>query len=269
MAQSIPVIEGSLTTPKVRIITTEHPWHWLEAGCRDMLKTPLASFFYGAVFVVMGYILTNVVVEKFQYALAFTAGFFLAGPFLATGLYDLSRRLEKGERASLGTSMLAWRHNTLAFLLFGIMVGIILIIWARLSAVLFGALFLSDNPTVDPNAAQLFFSGDGLKFLLVFVLVGAVLAGVVFVISVVSIPMLLDCKTDLITAVVTSVTAVQANPGPMALWAALIVMFTGVGLIPLPFLNLSLGLIITMPLIGHATWYAYRDLVEPEKTSTG
>jgi uncharacterized membrane protein len=265
MAQSIPVIEGSLTTPRVRVITTEHPWHWLEAGWKDMLQTPLASFFYGAVFVVMGYILTHVVIEKFQYTLAFTAGFFLVGPFLATGLYDLSRRLEKGEPATLGASMLAWRNNTLAFLLFGIAVGILLIIWARLSAVLFGTI-VSASPTVDTNSAQLFFSGDGLNFLLVFTVVGAVLAGVVFTISVVSIPMLLDRKTDFIMAVVTSVTAVQANPGPMVLWAVLIVMFTGVGLIPLPmFLNLSPGLIITMPLIGHATWYAYRDLVEPEK----
>ncbi len=265
MAQSIPVIEGSLTGPRVRIITTEHPWHWLEAGWRDMVKTPLASFFYGTVFVVMGYFLTHFIAERFHLSLALTAGFLLVGPFLATGLYDLSRRIERGEPPSLGASMLAWRSNLMAFLLFGIAIGLVLIVWARLSAVLFGAFFLSDNPTVDPEAAHIFFSGDGLRFLLVFTVVGAILAGVVFAISVVSIPMLLDRPIDVITAVVTSITAVRVNPGPMFLWAALIVLFTGVGLIPLPFINLSLGLLITMPLIGHATWYAYRDLVEPEK----
>ena len=102
MAQSIPVREGSLTSPRVRRITSEAPWHWLEAGWRDMLKTPLASLFYGLVFVIMGYYLTNMVAEHFHLALALTAGFLLVGPFLAMGLYDLSHCLEQGKPATLG-----------------------------------------------------------------------------------------------------------------------------------------------------------------------
>ena len=94
-------------------------------------------------------------------------------------------------------------------------------------------------------------------YALIFVLVGAIIAAAVFAISVVSIPMMLDRKTDFVTAVLTSLTAVRANPGPMVLWAALIVIFTGIGL-----LTFYLGLALALPLIGHATWHAYRDLVE-------
>ncbi len=260
MAPSIPVIESSLTTPRVRRVTFDQPWEWLAAGWRDTWNTPLASLFYGLVFVVMGYYLTAMVKERFHLALALTTGFLLVGPFLAMGLYDLSRRLEKREPATLLASLFAWRGNTMAILLFGIVIGLIMIVWARLSALLFAAILLSSTPAVENTTANIFFSGDGLKFLIVFIAVGAVLAGLVFTISVVSIPMLMDRKIDFITAVLTSITAVRANRGPMFLWAALIVIFTGVGLA-----TFYLGLAITMPLIGHATWHAYRDLVEPEQ----
>lgn len=259
MPQSVPVIESSLTTPRVHRINMDKPWEWLASGWRDTWKTPVASLFYGIIFVVMGYVLTDMVRESFHLALALATGFLLVGPFLAMGLYDLSRRLEKGETPSLAGSMFAWRNNGMAILLFGIAVGIIMIVWARLSALIFAVTLLSSTPTVDSTAANIFFSGDGLLFLIVFTAIGAILAGLVFTISVVSIPMLLDRQIDFITAVLTSITAVRTNPGPLLLWAALIVIFTGIGLA-----TFYLGLAITMPLIGHATWYAYRDLVEPE-----
>ena len=128
-----------------------------------------------------------------------------------------------------------------------------------MSALLFAVIIGGRELTLDGSAAQLFFSGSGLTFLLVFLVVGAVIAAAVFTISVVSIPMMLDRKTDFITAVLTSITAVRANPWPMLLWAALIVIFTGIGLI-----TFYLGLAIALPLIGHATWHAYRDLVEDD-----
>ena len=173
------------------------------------------------------------------------------------GLYDLSRRLEAGEPATLGHALMAWQRNALPILMFGGLIGLLMIVWARLSALLFGIIVGGRNLTLDSSAAQLFFSGSGLTFLLIFVLVGAIIAAAVFAISVVSIPMMLDRKTDFVTAVLTSLTAVRANPGPMVLWAALIVIFTGIGL-----LTFYLGLALALPLIGHATWHAYRDLVE-------
>lgn len=257
MVASIPVVESSLTTPRVRIIATDRPWEWLGSGWKDLWRAPATSIPYGLLFVAMGYLLVYLIEGQFQYALALTTGFLLAGPFLSMGLYDISRRLEAGEPATLGHALMAWQRNVLPILMFGGLIGLLMIVWARLSAVLFGVIMGGRNLTLDGSAAQLFFSGSGLMFLIIFMLVGAVIAAAVFVISVVSIPMMLDRKTDFITAVLTSITAVRANMGVMVLWAALITIFTGIGLI-----TFYLGLAIVLPLIGHATWHAYRDIVD-------
>lgn len=255
MTASIRVIESSLTTPKVRAVPLERPWEWLGAGWKDLWRAPAASISYGLLFAIMGYILVSLVVTRFQFALALTTGFLLAGPFLAMGLYDISRRLEAGEVPTFGRALTAWRHNMLPILLFGLLIGLLMIVWVRLSALLFGVIVR--DLSLDGSVAQLFFSGSGLTFLIVFTLVGAIIAALVFAISVVSIPMMLDHKIDFITAVLTSLTAVSVNPATMALWAALIVIFTGIGLI-----TFYIGLGIALPLIGHASWHAYRDLVE-------
>lgn len=257
MVASIPVIESSLTTPKVRIISSNQPWEWLGAGWKDLWRAPAASIPYGLIFVLMGYILVYLVSAQFQYVLALTSGFLLAGPFLAMGLYDISRQLEAGQPVSLGRALTAWRHNFLPILLFGLLIGPLMVLWARLAAVLFGAIAGGSALTLDGSVAELFFSGSGLTFLLVFLAVGAIIAAAVFTVSVVSIPMMLDRKVDFMTAVLTSITAVRVNPGPMLLWALLIVIFSAIGL-----LTFYIGLAIAMPLIGHATWHAYRDLVE-------
>ncbi|NJM13252.1 MAG: DUF2189 domain-containing protein [Synechococcaceae cyanobacterium SM1_2_3] len=257
MTASIPVVESSLTTPKVRIVAIDRPWEWLGAGWKDLWQAPASSIPYGVLFVVMGYLLVYLVEGRFQYALALTTGFLLAGPFLSMGLYDISRRLQAGEPATLQHALTAWQRNVMPILLFGGLIGVLMIVWARLSAVLFAVIIGGRNLTLDSSVAQLFFSGAGLTFLIVFMLVGAVIAAVVFAISVVSIPMMLDRKTDFITAVLTSITAVRANPAVMGLWAALIAIFTGIGL-----MTFYLGLAVALPLIGHASWHAYRDVVD-------
>ncbi|HXH02732.1 MAG TPA: DUF2189 domain-containing protein [Candidatus Competibacteraceae bacterium] len=257
VGQSVPVLPGTLDSPRVRIVTLDHPWLWLLAGWRDLRKTPLASIAYGLVFVVMGFYLTSMVSHMFHMALALATGFLLVGPFLAMGLYDLSARLERGQPATFWHAVTAWRGKGMTLALFGMMVGLIMIVWARLSALLYAVLFLGRNIEVEHSVQALFFSGDGLRFLIAFTMVGAVLAALVFCISVVSIPMIMDRNCDFFTAIVTSLTAVRVNPGPMLLWAVLIVVITGVGLA-----TFYLGLAITLPLVGHATWHAYRDVVE-------
>lgn len=260
MTQTIPVVPSSLDSPRVRVVTMDHPWQWLMTGWRATLKTPVASLFYGVIFVVMGYFLTAMVSEHFHLALALGTSFMLMGPFLAMGIYDLSRQLDAGKPVNLASSMFVWRDNLMAIMLFGIILGLIAILWVRLSGVLFAILVSGQEITVDRQIAAIFFSGSGLTFLFTFLVIGVILGTLVFSISVVSIPMLLDRKIDFIMAVQTSLTAVRVNRGPLALWAALIVVFTGVGLV-----TGYLGLAITMPLIGHASWAAYRDLVEPPK----
>ncbi|HRD66941.1 MAG TPA: DUF2189 domain-containing protein [Candidatus Competibacter sp.] len=259
MITSIPVVESSLTTPRVRKVPFDQPWEWLGAGWKDLWRAPAVSVPYGLLFVVMGYALVYLAITRFQYTLALTTGFLLAGPFLSMGLYDISRRLEAGKVPTLSLALTSWQHNTLPILLFGLLIGLLMIVWARLSALLFGLIVAGGSVTLDNSVTELFFSGSGLTFLVVFTLVGGVIAAIVFAISVVSIPMMLDRKTDFITAVLTSLTAVRVNLAPMVLWAALIVIFTGIGLI-----TFYLGLAIALPLIGHASWHAYRDLVESD-----
>ena len=260
MATATPVIESSLTTPKVRSISVEQPWQWLAAGWKDLWRAPTVSIPYGLIFVVMGYALVYTIETRFQYALALTTGFLLVGPFLSMGLYDVSRRLEAGRTPTLPLALTAWRNNLLPIALFGLLIGLLMIVWVRLASLLFAVFMGGTNFSVDSSLTELFFAGSGFKFLLVFALIGALVAAIVFAISVVSIPMLLDRKIDFITAVLTSLTAVRVNPGPMALWAILISVFTGIGLI-----TFYLGLAIALPLIGHASWHAYRSLVDGDQ----
>jgi len=129
--------------------------------------------------------------------------------------------------------------------------------WVRIATLLF-ALFFSDvNPGLERLIQWTLFSPSSLPFLVVGGAVGAALAVVVFAISAVSLPLLLDRDENVFTAIATSVTAVRLNWQAMALWAALIVVFTGLGIV-----TLFIGLAVTLPLIGHATWHAYKDLVE-------
>ncbi|HRC71161.1 MAG TPA: DUF2189 domain-containing protein [Candidatus Competibacter sp.] len=257
MATFTPVIESSLTTPKVRGIPVEQPWQWLAAGWKDLWRAPTVSIPYGLIFVIMGYALVYTIETRFQYALALTTGFLLAGPFLSMGLYDVSRRLEVGQIPTLPLALTAWRNNVLPITLFGLLIGLLMIVWVRLASLMFAVSTGGTHFSLDSSLTQLFFTGSGLKFLIVFALIGALVSAVVFAISVVSIPMMLDRKIDFITAVLTSLTTVRVNPAPMALWAILIALFTGIGLI-----TFYLGLAIILPLIGHASWHAYRDLVD-------
>ncbi len=257
MSQTVPVGGGTLAGPHIRRLPADRPWQWLQAGWRDLTHTPFASTAYGLVFVVMGYALVWLARERFELTLALISGFLLVGPFLAIGLYDLSLRQEQGKPATLLHAISAWRTNSRNIMLFGVLVALIMIVWARLSALLYALIFLGPSIQLETDLSALFFSGDGLLFLGVFLAVGAVLAVVVFCLSVVSIPMLLDQRCDIFTAVATSIAAVRHNQAPLVLWAVIIVVITGAGMLPA-----FIGLAVTLPLVGHASWHAYRDLVE-------
>ncbi|MFV7907068.1 DUF2189 domain-containing protein, partial [Enterococcus faecium] len=133
-----------------------------------------------------------------------------------------------------------------------------LFVWLQLALLLF-MLFWGNNGIPPPSAfvPTLLFSPHGLALLVTGTIVGGCLAAVVFSISVVSVPLLLTEQLDAVTAVRTSLTAIAQNPKPLALWAALIAAFMAVGIA-----TLSVGLVIAFPLVGHATWHAYRGMVE-------
>lgn len=241
--------------PPIRTVALGAPFEWLALGWRDLRRAPAASLFYGAAFALMGLLVYLVLRHMVELISALTAGFLLLGPFLATGLYDISRRLQRGESVALRDTLTAWKANLGAFTLFTLCLSVIMLIWARASLVTFALFFSSGMPTLQNFLSQVV-SADHVDFVLTYFAVGGVFASIAFAVSVVSVPMMLDRGTDTIVAALTSVRALFGNPGPLLLWAALIVLIVGLG-----FATLFIGLVIAVPLIGHATWHAYQALV--------
>jgi len=266
-----PDIEDVFVPPRpaIRRLEMEHPWGWLAAGWRDLRAAPGASLPYGLVFAVLGWILLLAVArwQAFYVILPVAGGFMLIGPVAAVGLYEISRRLGEGHTPRLGETLGAWRPNASQIAFMGVILLVIHIAWMRLAFLIFMLFFSGQPPRPETTALiDVFFSPSSVPFLAVGTAVGAVLAVIVFSITAVSIPMLLDRpSTNVITAMATSVEVVRQNPGPMLLWAWLIVLFIGAGM-ALGFV----GLIVTLPLIGHATWAAYRATVTwPEDDAKG
>jgi uncharacterized membrane protein len=241
--------------PDIRSVSAIAPLRWLAAGWGDFRAHPLGSAFYGACFAVMGAMIFFVFRHAYQYVSALVTGFFLVGPFFAIGLYDLSRRRERGEPAWLAPTLDAWRANVGAVGMFALVLTVVLLVWARASLIVFALFFTYDMPDMHGFLAQIV-SLDHIEFLLAYLCVGGFFAVLVFAISVVSVPMMLDRNTDGIVAVLTSLRVFTANVPAMIVWGILIVALTLLG-----FAAWFVGLVIAVPVIGHATWHAYRELV--------
>lgn len=243
--------------PKVRAIGRDAPWRWLRAGLADLRAAPAASLFYGAVLALMGYLIRHHYDDAVE--LAFVTGFLLVGPFLAIGLYDISRRRERGETPRLAPTLGAWRANAPAIGFFAVALMLALAVWIRVSVVMVALFFPDRVPSAADFVARLANSPDAWFFVLAYGAAGAGLALLVFATSAVSLPMLLDRREmDVISAMIVSFNVMRLNLAPMLLWAATIVALTGLG-----FATWYLGLVVALPLIGHGAWHAYREAVEP------
>ena len=249
------------TFPPVRTIGWSAPLQWIAAGARDFRAHPLPSGFYGACFAPMGWLIAFTFRHAFEYVAALVTGFFLVGPFLAIGLYDLSRRRELGQPVVLAPTHTAWRANAGGIGIFAIVVTVILLVWARASLVVFALFYTQGMPTVATFFQQIL-SFDNVEFVVAYACVGGFFAVLTFAISVVSVPMMLDRPTDGVVAVITSVRAFANNVPAMLGWGIAIV-----ALVTLGFMLAFVGLVVTVPLVGHATWHAYRQLVEPDGES--
>lgn len=247
---------ASAPQPAVRRVTPGAPLRWLARGWADLRAHPLPSAFYGACFALMGWLVALVFEHAAAYVAALVAGFFLVGPFLATGLYALSRRRERGETVALEPTLDAWRPEVGAIGVFALVLTVILLVWARASLVVFALFYTQGMPSLQGFLGQLA-SPDNLEFLFAYACVGGFFALLTFAISVVSVPMMLDRGTDGVVAVLTSVRAFGANLPAMLVWGAAIVVVIALG-----FALAFVGLVVAVPLVGHATWHAYRDLVE-------
>jgi uncharacterized membrane protein len=234
-------------------------FQWLAQGWKDFMQTGMRGTYYGACFAVMGFAIVMVYGTLWQATMGLTAGFFLMGPFICTGIYELSRQRERGEPLSLIKSWTAWFRNWKSIAFFAAMLTFFMVVWARVSVVLFALFAAHDYPTLQSMLSQIV-SERNLEFLLVWLGVGFVFASLVFAVSVVSVPLLLDRGTDTLEAVFASARALWANPTACLVWGLLIVALIGTSL----FVFMPL-LVITAPWVGHATWRAYKGLVaQPE-----
>lgn len=245
---------------RIRQVANDRPWAWLSAGWKDLMATPHIGFFYGGAVVVAGWLLVLLLLRAGAAwaVLPATAGFFLVAPLLGAGLYETSRRRERGEEVSLGTAFTAFRRNGPQLALMGAALVLIHLFWVRIAGLLFAVFFgLGFTPAIETLPAALLRSDNLLPFLVIGTGFGFVLATAAFAISAISIPMLVDRENiTALEAIVTSIKAVVENWRAMAFWAGLIVVFTAMALVPF-----FLGLALVLPLVGHATWHAYRDLV--------
>lgn len=254
MAQHTPSLDTLFALPRVRQVSATHIGHWLAEGWRDMLRTPIASLAYGLLFAIAGDLLLISLWQRPQYFLIAISGFFIVAPLLSAGLFELSRRGERGLDSRFVDSLAAFVRGREGLALFGMLLVLLWVAWERLSAILFASLLAGAAPG---NVGDFFALAGGDALIVVWFAVGALLALLVFVLSVVSVPLLIDRDSDFISAAATSLRTFIANPLPLLAWAATITLLTLAG-----FATLLFGLIVLMPLLAHASWHAYRDLVE-------
>jgi uncharacterized membrane protein len=265
MANPAPGFEKALESefekhfdlPTIRRVPPDRPFTWLAQGFRDMRGNFVESLAYGVILAAIGWAIWTYTAGRPQQLTASITGFFLLAPLLAAGLYEISRRHELHKDTGFGESLQGWRRSGGAVAQFGLELVIVAIFWERLSAILFALFYNGAVPNLESFFRDLFLSGGYWRLLVVYAAVGGVLAIVVFVLSAISIPMLLDRDVDIYTAMATSLVAVGRNISAMAIWAILIVVLTAIG-----FATLLLGMVVIFPVLGHATWHAYRDLVQ-------
>lgn len=252
-----------LSMPEIRKVAMDRPWYWLSEGWRDFVAAPGLSMAYGSMATLAFIVLSLLFGTQglWHWAIALMLGFLFVGPIMAVGLYEISRRREGNMKSTLRESMRGWQRNIFTTLSLGIIMVVLLLAWF-LNAYEMTAMFVANTGEM----ARVFGGELALPTFLTVVtwpmVAAAIITGifwlaVVFILMAVSVPFAADHEdVDVITAIVVSVKAVKRNLLTMVLWAGLILIFAGVGILPF-----YLGLVFTFPLLGYATWHAYRDLI--------
>lgn len=188
---------------------------------------------------------------------AAVSGYLLIGPIMATGLCELSRRRMNGEPLGFNESIEAIRRNPHALLQFGGVLAAIVVVWFVASEVMLRSILHTPGPSLDVAMWGGIANASNRPEIIGYLASGAALAAVVFTLSVVAVPMMIDRNVSAIEAMMVSARATLRNVPAMLVWSVLIVALTAIG-----FLTMLIGMIVLAPLLGHATWHAYRDLIE-------
>jgi uncharacterized membrane protein len=243
--------------PVIRKVSLTRPLHWLRKGVADLGECVPANLAHGLVMVALGWALLLMLGRHPHYVAAAVSGFLLVAPIMATGLCELSR-LRAGRRpTTFDASLAVLGHAGRDLFRLGLVLAAMAAAWFIVSEAMLAQVF----DVTYQNPADTYWHGfldtASRAQWIAYVATGAVLAALVFGLSVVTVPAIIDARMSAGQAVRTSLRAVATNPAPMLLWAALITVIVAAG-----FLTWLLGLVVLMPLLGHATWHAYRDLVE-------
>ena len=253
-------VTGERPLPEILELDLGDLWASLSAGWKDFVAAPLYGLFFAGVYVAGGWLIlwASTTEGQLWWTLVAGAGFPILGPFIACGFYEVSRRREQGEALSWpGVLGAIFRQKDRQIPTMAAIIVVFFLFWNFLAHMIF-ALFLGNATLTNiTTSLEVFGTPAGLMMLAVGTVVGAVFAGVLFALTVVSLPLLMDRDIDFISAMIASWSLVAANPGVMLIWAALIAagLFAGM-------LSGFLGLFLVLPLFGHATWHLYRRALE-------
>lgn len=252
----MPVVVPTPSATEINRVDASAPLAWIRRGIDDFRLAPGLSLLYGFLFAGLCAGVFLLIRDIPWFATGYLTGLMVVGPFLAAGLYAASRDIERGVAPSISSSLrlIVQRRTYLA--LFSLMLALVMAAWIRFSALLFALKFNAFTPTAEAYT-QMLTSSEGWITLSYFFGIGFLLATVVFVISAVAIPLILDKDADFITAMQKSYQAVVSNPLAMLVWAGLIVALTVVGIA-----TAFVGLAVIFPVLGYATWHSYRALVK-------
>lgn len=251
-------MNGARDIPASRAVPATRPLHWLVLGWRDFLACGFPSFLHGLIVTFGGLMILALTMLFWPLMPGAISGFVLVGPILATGLYELSRQRAAQRPTDITDVLVAWRRGTRPLVWLGLLLLAGATAWVFVSAILFGRFV---HVRIDGPLAFLRYvavsQGDAMFAL--WLVLGGLGSAVVFALTAVAPPLLLERDIDLRSALLASVRAVGDNPVAMGLWAAIIMTATALSLA-----TGLLGFLFAIPVIGHATWYAYRDLVDAD-----
>lgn len=231
--------------------------HWLSMGWRDVRITGAASLLHGFIVSFLSIIITATSFFYWELLPGAVSGFVIIGPLLATGLYALSSRIEKGRPASIKDAINAWRNNSRYLLPFAVLLMLAATAWVAFSVIMFH--FFIDAQIHHPiDFLRHVLTQDNGTFML-WTILGGLGSALAFAITVAALPLLVERDINTRDAIYASIRAVSENPATMTLWAMAILIITG-----LSFITLMLGFIVLYPLLGHASWHVYRDLVNAD-----
>jgi uncharacterized membrane protein len=261
-----PFVPPPSEAPRKTVVALQwlDPLRWLARGSKDVLVHPWIGIFYGLAFWTMALVLGAVFKSNPEYTMSIASGCLLVGPFLAMGLYDVSRRNASGLDADFGASLICWDQHIPSMGMLVLVLIVLELLWGRASLVVFAVFFNTGMPST-ASVVGAVFNPENWEFLLAYMVVGGAFAAVVFSLSVISIPMILDRDVDAISAAIASLEVVFHNTGIMVFWGFLLSL-----LVILAFLvPWGAGIIVVGPLLGHASWHAYQSAIHWPETTTG